>query len=58
VFSREIQELPSVWSTGVDEGTARRGLQEVLEEWMLLGPTRGDPLPVIDGIDLRIELVG
>jgi len=29
-------------------------LREVLEEWMVLKPHDGDPLPSIGGIDLNI----
>jgi hypothetical protein len=36
VFS-EIQECAGVWATGNTEEECRRALEEVLEEWVLLG---------------------
>lgn len=33
-----------------------KGLQEVLEDWLLLGFKLGDETPIIDGIDLNISL--
>lgn len=33
----------------------REELQSVLEDWILLGLHFGDPLPVVDGLDLKIE---
>ena len=33
----------------------REELQEVLEEWILLGVALDHPLPVVDGIELKIR---
>ncbi len=33
----------------------RNLLEEVLEEWLLLSLSRGLPVPVVDGLDLKIK---
>ena len=55
-FFGEVPELPSVWANAATLEECRDELQEVIEEWILLGIKFGDPLPVLDGIDLNITL--
>jgi predicted RNase H-like HicB family nuclease len=49
----QIPPCQGVWSNGATEEEARVELQEVLEDWILLGVRLGHELPVIDGIDLN-----
>jgi len=41
------------WAEGDTLEACRDELQEVLEDWIILGLRMGHPLPVIDGIDLN-----
>jgi predicted RNase H-like HicB family nuclease len=50
----EIPQCPGVWATGETEEECRRTLEEVLEDWVLLGIRLGHTLPEIDGV--RIEI--
>jgi len=54
-FYGEIPDLPGVWANGPTLEACRDELEEVIEEWILLGIKFGDPLPVLDGIDLNIN---
>lgn len=51
----EIPVCPGVWSEEDNLETCRETLQEVLDEWLLLKLRDGDPLPVVDGIDLLVK---
>lgn len=51
----EIPELRGVWAAADSPATARRVLQEVLEDWIELGLAAHDQFPVIDGIDINLE---
>jgi predicted RNase H-like HicB family nuclease len=55
LFFFEIPPLPGVWASavGIEEGMAE--LQEVLEDWIELGLTTHQHIPVIDGIDINLE---
>ena len=55
-FFGEIPELPGVWANGPTLEECREELQEVVEEWILLGVKFGDPLPILDEIDLNLTL--
>jgi predicted RNase H-like HicB family nuclease len=44
-----------VWAQAGTLETCREELQEVLEEWIVLGLTMGHPLPSIDGRTLTIQ---
>jgi predicted RNase H-like HicB family nuclease len=48
----EIPGLQGVWADAPTLEACRDELQEVLEDWLLLGLRLGHPLPVIEGIDL------
>ena len=51
----EIPGCPGVWSEEGHLEDCRETLQEVLEEWILLKLRDGDPLPVVDGVDLTVK---
>ena len=52
-FWGEITALQGVWADGETLEECRETLREVLEDWLLVGLRRGDPIPVVDGIDLN-----
>ncbi|RME54014.1 MAG: type II toxin-antitoxin system HicB family antitoxin [Caldilineae bacterium] len=52
----EIPPCPGVLGVGDSPEACRRDLQEALEGWMILAFRFGDPLPVIDGIDLNQKI--
>lgn len=54
-FYGEIPDFQGVWANADTLEKCREELQEVLEEWLILGISRNHPLPVVDGIDLRIK---
>lgn len=49
----EIPPLQGVWAEGETLEQCRDTLQEVLEDWLLVGLRRGDRFPVIEGVDLN-----
>ncbi len=49
----EIPGFSGVWANTPTETECRRELQEVLEDWLLVGLRLRHPLPVVDGIDLN-----
>jgi predicted RNase H-like HicB family nuclease len=51
----EIPELKGVWANGESVEECRNELQEVLEEWILLKIRDKDALPVIDGLEIKID---
>ncbi|MBM3328770.1 MAG: type II toxin-antitoxin system HicB family antitoxin [Calditrichaeota bacterium] len=55
-FYGEIPDLPGVWANGSTLEACRDELEEVLEGWIQLGIEEGDKIPVLDGIDLNIDL--
>jgi len=52
-----IEGLQGVWAQAGTLEACREELQEVLEEWIVLGLKMGHPLPAIDGITLTIQEV-
>ncbi|MCP4166997.1 MAG: type II toxin-antitoxin system HicB family antitoxin [Chloroflexi bacterium] len=55
-FYAEISGIQGVYANSETLETCREQLQEVLEDWIILGFHLGHFLPVIDGIDLNIAL--
>lgn len=55
IYVGKIPECQGVWASADTLEACRDELQEVLEEWIVLGFQMGHPLPVIDGIDLSIK---
>jgi len=53
----EIPGFTGVWANASRIEACRSELLEVLEEWLLLKLRDGDPIPVIDGIGLKIAEV-
>jgi predicted RNase H-like HicB family nuclease len=51
----EIPDCRGVWSNMDTLEECRDELQEVLEDWLLLGIRLHHEIPVIDGIDLNIR---
>lgn len=54
-FIGKIPDCQGVWASADTLEACREQLQEVLEEWIILGFQMGHPLPVIDGIDLSFK---
>ena len=50
-----IEGLQGVWAQAGTLEACREELQEVLEEWIVLGLKMGHPLPSIDGRTLTIQ---
>ncbi len=48
-----IAEMKGVWANAETLEACREELQEVLEEWIILGLKMGHTLPIIDHIDLN-----
>ncbi|MBM4045179.1 MAG: type II toxin-antitoxin system HicB family antitoxin [Planctomycetes bacterium] len=54
-FYGEIPGFQGVWANAKTLEACREELQEVLEEWIVLGLRMGHTLPVVDGIELAVE---
>ena len=54
-FFGKIEGFQGVWANADTLEDCRKELQEVLEEWLLIGLKRGSPIPVVDGIGLDVE---
>lgn len=52
-FFGSIPPCPGAWANAPTLEACRDELQEVLEGWIIVGLRHGDPLPIIDGIDLN-----
>ncbi len=50
-----IDMLPGVWANAASLEVCREQLQEVLEEWIVLGLRMEHDLPEIDGVQLGIQ---
>ena len=53
----EIPGFMGVWANATTVEICRKELAEVLEEWVLLKLRDSDPIPVIDGIEIKIAEV-
>lgn len=53
----EIEGFPGVWGNDQTIEACRQDLLEVLEEWLILKLQDGDPLPVIDGLEIKVTTV-
>lgn len=51
----DIPGLQGVWADADTLAACRDELQEVLEDWILVGLRLGHSLPILDGIDLNIK---
>ena len=52
-FYAEVPKLQGVWANAPTLEECRKQLQEVIEDWILIGLWHHHVLPVIDGIDLN-----
>jgi predicted RNase H-like HicB family nuclease len=50
----EIQEFDGVWANAETVEACRNELTEVLEEWIVLKISDHDPLPVVNGLEMKI----
>ena len=50
----EIPGFTGVWANKDSVEECRNELQEVLEEWLLLKISDKDPIPAVDGLDIKI----
>ncbi len=57
VIYGRIPGFDGVWATAETLEACREELLEVLEDWILIGLRMNHELPVIDGIDLKVEKV-
>ena len=51
----EIKECPGVYSNAQTLEKCRKGLEEVLEEWILLRVYKNLEIPPIDNIEIKIK---
>ncbi len=54
-FYGDIPGFEGVYANSDNLETCRSQLKEVLEEWILLSISRHLPLPIIDGMDLKVK---
>jgi predicted RNase H-like HicB family nuclease len=54
-FYGDIPGFEGVFANGDNLETCRSQLKEVLEEWILLSISRHLPLPIVDGMDLKVK---
>jgi predicted RNase H-like HicB family nuclease len=55
-FYGEIPGLQGVWANAETLEACRQELQEVLEDWLLVGLRLGHSIPVLDQIDLNAKV--
>lgn len=53
----EIPGFEGVWANSITVEECRHELQEVLEEWLVLKIRDKDPIPEIEGVEIRIKEV-
>ena len=53
-FYGHVPELPGAWANADTLEACREQLEEVVEEWILLGIADHDTFPVLDGIELKV----
>lgn len=51
----EIPGFQGVLANAPELEECRNTLEEVLEEWLLFSLSRGLPIPVVDGLDLKFK---
>ena len=56
-FYGEIPDFDGVYANAATLEDCRMELAEVLEEWILFRVSRSLPLPVVDGLELKIKEV-
>jgi predicted RNase H-like HicB family nuclease len=53
----EVPDFEGVWANAATVEECRRELQEVLEEWLVLKIRDRDPIPKIEGVEIRVREV-
>lgn len=56
-FYAEIPDFEGIYANADTLETCRDELEEVLEEWILFRVSKNLPLPIVDGIELKIKEV-
>ncbi len=56
-FYAEIPDFEGIYANADTLETCRDELEEVLEEWILFRVSENLPLPIVDGIELKIKEV-
>jgi len=56
-FYGEIPDFQGVFANADNLEDCRQQLQEVLEDWLVLGLRMGHTLPIVDNISLTADLV-
>ena len=56
IMYADVPELQGVWAEGKTVEECRNELVEVIEGWLFLKLKDGDPIPVIEGVDLNTKL--
>jgi predicted RNase H-like HicB family nuclease len=50
----EIEGFEGVWGNGITVENCRTDLLEALEEWVILKLQDRDPLPIVDGVEIKV----
>ncbi len=56
-FYGEVPGLEGVWATGRSLEECRRNLRSAVEDWLLLGISRGDSIPPLGGVVVEVPRV-
>lgn len=56
-FYGEIPGFEGVWANGANLEACREELEEALEEWIVMRLHRNLPLPVVDGMEIKVTQV-
>ncbi len=56
-FYGEIPDFEGVYANAATLEECRAELAEVLEEWVLIRVSKNLPLPVVDGLELKVKEV-
>lgn len=51
----EIPGFEGVWANGKTVEKCRGELLEVLEEWLVLKLSDGDPIPSLEGVEIKVR---
>ncbi len=52
-----IEALPGVWANAPTLEACRDELQEVLEEWIIVGLRKGHPIPPMESVNVDVNEV-
>lgn len=55
-YFASIPGFDGLWSNATTVEDCQQQLCDALDDWVLLGLKLGHPLPVVDGIDLNLDL--